>query len=116
MAKWRSSFTGIKVKYPSKWQSFISKIERFIVGNFFPRRCYCCKCVDCQLSADGREYWYCLHLKADICSVCCWYDSLDPNWNWKECAFCSHDKDRERIPGELWEVGGCPPIQGDGSV
>ena len=24
------------------------------------------------------------------------YDSLDPNWNYKECEFCSHDQDREK--------------------
>jgi hypothetical protein len=72
------------------------RIERFIVKNFFPLRCYCCSCVECQLGGLDREYWYCPHLKNDICTVCCIYDSVAPDRNYKECAFCSHDQDREK--------------------
>lgn len=81
------------------------KVKAFIVKHFFPIRCHACSCVDCQLGDLGREYWYCHHLNANICSICCVYDSLDPNWDWKECAFCSHDQDREHGPdlNKLWE-------------
>lgn len=72
------------------------KIKELIVNTFFPKLCYACSCTDCQLMADGRSYWYCPHLRNDICSICCIYDSTDPHWNWKECSFCGHDEDREK--------------------
>ena len=71
-------------------------LKTFIVKHFFPMRCHCCDCIDCQLGDLDREYWYCPHLKADICNICCIYDSLDPNWDWDECNLCIHDIDRER--------------------
>ena len=56
------------------------------------RRCLNCECPE----YEHEQYWNCPHLQGDICDVCCWYDSMDPNWNWKECDTCEHDKERDK--------------------
>ena len=92
--------------YPS--HSIWYKIKKFIITHFFPTRCYECSCTDCQMGEDGREYWYCPHLKNDICTICCVYDSLGEDY--PECISCEHDKDRALFDdgnvyslNDLWE-------------
>jgi len=104
--KVKMALSGIILDYQSKQYSILSKIERFIIHHFFPRKCWACNCGSCQLAEDGRKYWYCPHLKNNICTICCIYDSLGETW--KECYFCSHDQDRDRCwdtadLNKLWE-------------
>jgi len=98
--------SGLHLVYDSRLYKIVSKIERFIIYHFVPRKCYCCTCGDCQLRADGREYWYCLHFKNNICLICCVFDSVGENY--KECSICSHDKDRDHFDNselnDLWRV------------
>jgi hypothetical protein len=44
---------------------------------------------------DKERFWFCPHLQAQICELCCVFDSLDPSFNWVECKTCKHDKDRQ---------------------
>ena len=94
--KVKMSLSHIVVDYQSRWYPILNKVEKFIINHFFSRRCYACKCGDCQLGNNDREYWYCPHLKNNICTICCVHDSCAPDRNYKECAFCWHDKDREK--------------------
>jgi hypothetical protein len=70
------------------------------------RKCYCCDCIDCQEKRYREDWWYCPHLKNNICDVCCTFDSLDPDWNWKECGTCFEEWRRvtpERFEKLGWE-------------
>ena len=70
------------------------------------RKCFCCKCTDCQESGYRDDWWYCPHFGDDICEVCCTFDSLDPSWNWKECETCKEEWRRitpERFEKLGWE-------------
>ena len=100
------SLSGLHLVYNSRIYKIVSKIERFIIHHFVPRKCYCCTCGDCQLGADSREYWYCPHFKNNICTICCIYDSLGEHY--EECSSCPHDKDRDYCDNinlnDLWKV------------
>lgn len=82
------------------------------------RKCYCCGCRDCQETELRSEWWYCPHLKNNICEVCCIYDSLGTNCNWKECKTCPEEwkrvdiTDKKRMKELGWkEVKRVPKIK-----
>ena len=65
------------------------------------RRCLSCECDE----REHERYWACLHFKGgDVCDICCWYDSQAPDWDWKECATCEHDKERDKGFSEEDEI------------
>lgn len=56
------------------------------------------KCLSCDCDeSEHDKYWYCIQVKGLICNVCCWYDSLAPDWKWgwEECKNCEHNKEEE---------------------
>ena len=64
------------------------------------RKCYGCKCKDCQETNFRKEWWYCPHLKNNICDVCCIFDSLASDYNWEECKVCLVEWKRVDITDE----------------
>ena len=73
------------------------------------RKCYNCKCKDCQETELRDNWWYCLHIKNNICDVCCIHDSLGSDCNWGECKTCPEEwkrvdiTDEERMEKLGWE-------------